>query len=104
MGLYHAQKAEEQQEEDLKNLLDLPIDIYELSSPNEMLDANKKALALAIKGLPTRNQQVLALYYDEELNLKEIGKVLDLSESRISQLLSESMARLRSALKDWSTI
>ena len=64
----------------------------------------KKALALAIKGLPTRNQQVLALYYDEELNLKEIGKVLDLSESRISQLLSESMARLRSALKDWSTI
>ena len=66
--------------------------------------AVKKALALAIKGLPTRNQQVLALYYDEELNLKEIGKVLDLSESRISQLLSESMARLRSALKDWSTI
>ncbi len=64
----------------------------------------KKALALAIKGLPTRNQQVLALYYDEELNLKEIGKVLDLSESRISQLLSESMARLRAALKDWSTI
>ena len=56
MRLYHAQKAEEQQEEDLKNLLDLPIDIYELSSPNEMLDTNKKALALA-KTLGIQNVQ-----------------------------------------------
>lgn len=52
MGLYHAQKAEE----DLKNFLDLPIDIYELSSPNEMLDKNKKALALA-KTLGIQNVQ-----------------------------------------------
>ncbi len=37
-----------------------------------------------------------------ELNLKEIGQVLDLSESRICQLMSQSMARLRSMLKDWS--
>ncbi|MGN0902381.1 MAG: RNA polymerase sigma factor FliA [Succinivibrio sp.] len=61
----------------------------------------KKSLAKAISELPEREQQVLALYYDEELNLKEIGKVLDLSESRISQLLSQCMARLRSMLKDW---
>lgn len=64
----------------------------------------KKALALAISNLPEREQQVLALYYDEELNLKEIGRVLDLSESRICQLLSQSMARLRSMLKDWSAM
>ncbi|MGN1281462.1 MAG: RNA polymerase sigma factor FliA [Succinivibrio sp.] len=64
----------------------------------------KKSLALAISKLPEREQQVLALYYDEELNLKEIGKVLDLSESRICQLLSQSMARLRSMLKDWSAM
>lgn len=64
----------------------------------------KKSLAEAISKLPEREQQVLALYYDEELNLKEIGKVLDLSESRICQLLSQSMARLRSMLKDWTTM
>lgn len=64
----------------------------------------KHALALAIEKLPKREQQVLALYYDEEMNLKEIGQVLDLSESRICQLLSQSMARLRSMLKDWTTI
>ncbi len=62
----------------------------------------KRSLAKAISALPEREQQVLALYYDEELNLKEIGKVLDLSESRICQLMSQSMARLRSMLKDWS--
>lgn len=62
----------------------------------------KRSLAEAIKKLPEREQQVLALYYDEELNLKEIGQVLELSESRICQLMSQSMARLRSMLKDWS--
>lgn len=61
----------------------------------------KVSLVEAIKKLPEREQQVLSLYYDEELNLKEIGKVLDLSESRISQLISQSMARLRALLKDW---
>ncbi len=61
----------------------------------------KVALAESIKNLPQREQQVLALYYDEELNLKEIGMVLELSESRICQLLSQSMARLRAMLKDW---
>lgn len=62
----------------------------------------KRSLADAIRKLPEREQQVLALYYDEELNLKEIGRVLELSESRICQLLSQSMVRLRSMLKDWS--
>ncbi|MCW9017610.1 MAG: RNA polymerase sigma factor FliA, partial [Kangiellaceae bacterium] len=44
---------------------------------------------------------VLALYYDEELNLKEIGEVLGVSESRISQINSQAMLRLQSRLKDW---
>lgn len=61
----------------------------------------KKALVEAIKKLPRREQQVLSLYYEEELNLKEIGSVLDLSESRICQIMSQSMARLRAALKEW---
>ena len=61
------------------------------------------ALAKAIKRLPEREQQVLALYYDEELNLREIGKVLELSESRICQIMSQAMARLRAALREWRT-
>lgn len=47
------------------------------------------ALADAIAHLPERERLVLALYYDEELNLKEIGEVLGVSESRISQLYKE---------------
>jgi RNA polymerase sigma factor for flagellar operon FliA len=49
----------------------------------------QSALADAIANLPERERLVLALYYDEELNLKEIGEVLGVSESRVSQLLSQ---------------
>ena len=59
------------------------------------------ALAEAIAGLPEREKLVLALYYDEELNLKEIGEVLGVSESRVSQLHSQCAARLRSRLGEW---
>lgn len=62
----------------------------------------KKALANAIKEIPEREQMVLSLYYNEELNLKEIGKVLTISESRACQLMSQAMGRLRSILKDWN--
>jgi len=43
----------------------------------------------------------VTLYYDSELNLREIGSVIGVSESRISQLLSQAMIRLRARLKDW---
>ncbi|MBV1789353.1 RNA polymerase sigma factor FliA [Marinobacterium sp. D7] len=59
------------------------------------------ALAKAIEGLPEREKLVLALYYDEELNLKEIGQVLGVTESRVSQIHSQAAARLRSRLRDW---
>ena len=59
------------------------------------------ALAQAIAGLPERERLVLSLYYDEELNLKEIGEVLGVSESRVSQLHSQCAARLRARLGDW---
>ena len=62
----------------------------------------RQALAKAISELPTREQQVLAFYYDEELNLREIGQVLEVSESRVCQILSQAMARLRSLLHDWT--
>lgn len=61
----------------------------------------QKALADAIAHLPEREKLVLSLYYDEELNLKEIGQVLGVSESRVSQLHSQCAARLRARLGEW---
>lgn len=59
-------------------------------------------LADAIRTLPEREQLVLALYYDEELNLKEIGAVLGVSESRVSQLHGQAAHRLRAKLVGWA--
>lgn len=64
-------------------------------------DGFHKALASAIAELPERERLVVSLYYDEELNLKEIGKVLGVSESRVSQISSQAMLRLRAKLADW---
>ncbi|WP_127476435.1 RNA polymerase sigma factor FliA [Sulfurivermis fontis] len=59
------------------------------------------SLAEAIESLPERERLVLSLYYDQELNLKEIGAVLNVTESRVSQLLSQAYLRLRGRLGDW---
>ena len=61
----------------------------------------RAALVEAIDGLPERERLLLSLYYDEELNLKEIGAVLGVSESRVSQLHSQCAARLRAKLTNW---
>lgn len=55
----------------------------------------------AIGILPEREKLMMAMYYEEELNLREIGEVLGVSESRVCQLHSQAMARLRSKLKEW---
>ncbi|EDL55032.1 MULTISPECIES: RNA polymerase sigma factor FliA [Vibrio] len=65
-------------------------------------DAFREALIESIKSLPEREALTLSLYYDEELNLKEIGEVLGVSESRVSQILSQSMQRLRTKLSAWT--
>ncbi|PWI35092.1 RNA polymerase sigma factor FliA [Vibrio albus] len=62
----------------------------------------RQALVDSIKSLPEREALVLSLYYDEELNLKEIGEVLGVSESRVSQIHSQSMQRLRTKLSAWT--
>ena len=59
------------------------------------------ALAAAIGELPEREKLVMALYYNEELNLKEIGAVLDVSESRISQIMSQATKRVRGKISNW---
>jgi len=61
----------------------------------------QKALTKAIEALPEREKLVISLYYDEELSLREIGKVIDVSESRVSQICSQAMLRLRARLADW---
>jgi RNA polymerase sigma factor for flagellar operon FliA len=58
----------------------------------------KEVVAAAIKQLPERLQQVLALYYAEECTLRQIGEILDVSESRVSQLHTEAVHRLRAAI------
>jgi len=57
------------------------------------------AVTDAISELPEREQLVMQLYYVEELNLKEIGEVLGVSESRVSQILSSVVKKLRGTLK-----
>ena len=63
----------------------------------------KKALAECITTLPEREALVLSLYYDEELNLREIGHVLDVSESRVSQIHSQALHRLKARMQSWQS-
>lgn len=63
--------------------------------------AFRQHLVAEIERLPEREQLVLSLYYDEELNLKEIGEVLSVSESRVSQIHSQAALRLRSRMSEW---
>jgi RNA polymerase sigma factor for flagellar operon FliA len=63
----------------------------------------QKALAHTITTLAEREAIVLSLYYDEELNLREIGEILDVSESRVSQIHSQAMLKLKSRMQTWRT-
>ncbi|MCG7499137.1 RNA polymerase sigma factor FliA [Vibrio sp. Of7-15] len=65
-------------------------------------DNFRSSLTEAIKTLPEREALVLSLYYDEELNLKEIGAVIGVSESRVCQIHSQAMQRLRAKLSAWT--
>lgn len=65
-------------------------------------DAFQVALVKTIETLPEKEALVLSLYYDEELNLKEIGAVLGVSESRVSQIHSQAMLRLKARMRSWT--
>ncbi len=66
-------------------------------TPDQALDHSqfRAELAESIRKLPEREQMVLSLYYEQELNLKEIGQILGVSESRVCQIHGQAMARLR---------
>jgi RNA polymerase sigma factor for flagellar operon FliA len=73
------------------------------SDPLAMLNDQRmrQALVDAIKLLPEREQYVMSMYYEHDMNLKEIAAVLKVTESRVCQLHSQSIARLRAKLRAW---
>jgi RNA polymerase sigma factor for flagellar operon FliA len=77
--------------------------LYITEEPLEGLsrDGFQEALAEAIMTLPERERLVISLYYDDELNMREIGDVLNISESRVSQISTQAVLRLRSRLSGW---
>ena len=84
------------------------IDHYEMLAAIEQGNAleqmakgeTRELLKKSIENLPVKERMVLSLYYSEELNMKEIGKVLALTESRVCQLHSQAILRLRSTMKE----
>ena len=71
--------------------------VSESDSPEEQVEAveTREWLAREITGLPEREQIVLSLYYNDEMNLKEIGAIIGVSESRVSQILTKVVGKLR---------
>jgi len=88
--------------EDGDHYLDEAVDQEEGPTDNLTREGFQQALANAIMGLPERERLVISLYYDEELNLREIGEVLNISESRVSQISTQAVLRLRSRLSEWT--
>ena len=72
------------------------------TGPLDALEANdfRSALAKAIGKLPGREGMVMSFYYDEELNLREIGEILGVSESRVCQIHGQALIRLRARLAE----
>jgi RNA polymerase sigma factor FliA len=80
--------------------IELVTDEHQQENPlHHLMEGNLRQRVMeAIEALPEREQLVLTLYYQEELNLKEIGAVLEVGESRVSQLHSQAIKRLRTKL------
>ena len=82
------------------NLIDTIKD-DEKKTPSSIIEDEEKIeiLAKAIDSLKERYKLILSLYYYEELTLKEIGRMLEISESRVSQLHSKAIVNLRNIIK-----
>ncbi len=85
-GDYYLEESQSQEEQPIEGL---------------SRDDFQQALTNAIAGLPERERLVISLYYDDELNLREIGEVLNVSESRVCQISTQAILRLRSRLSEW---
>ena len=87
-------------DEDQDSFLDRHVGDSEADPMNMLRDQRlRQALVAAIKNLPEREQFIMSMYYEQDMNLKEIAAVLDVTESRICQLHSQSIARLRAKMR-----
>jgi len=80
---------------DITTVDDLPLDDFQNPSIQAENDEIKLAIKDVLSGLPKREQQILALYYNEQLNFKEIADILNLTEARISQLHLISLTKIK---------
>jgi RNA polymerase sigma factor for flagellar operon FliA len=86
--------------EDDDTFLDRHVGDEEADPLNMLRDQRlRQALVDAIKNLPEREQFIMSMYYEQDMNLKEIAAVLDVTESRVCQLHSQSIARLRAKMR-----
>ena len=87
---------------DSEDFLDRFADVADQSPFDVLASAGfKKALSKAVTILPEREKMLMGMYYEQELNFKEIGTVLGISESRVCQLHSQAIVRLRGRMRDW---
>jgi len=96
------QHEEDEDDDAPKSFLEI---VKDVKSPNPAaqleIKETKRILGEVIEALPEKERLVITLYYYEELTMKEIGKVLDVSESRVCQMHSSAIIRLRAKLKNF---
>lgn len=92
----------DQPDEHTGETLALPQSDEATPSENIEFDSFRASLAEAIANLPERESLVMSLYYDEELNLREIGEILGVSESRVCQIHGQALVRLKARLVEWT--
>ncbi|KAB2313495.1 RNA polymerase sigma factor FliA [Betaproteobacteria bacterium SCN2] len=98
--LYYEDFSDEESSDFLERYL-----VDDVSDPLSLLedDGFRKGLIQAIEDLPEREKNLMGMYYEQDMNLKEIGAVMGVSESRICQLHSQAVARLRAKMKPWKS-
>lgn len=78
----------------------------QIDGPLDCLESDefRRGVARALRSLPEREKWVMSLYYDQDLNLREIGELLGVTESRVCQIHGQAVLRLRARLRDWRDV
>jgi len=86
------------------NMQDAAIPNSAENTPDESFisDEYRQQLTESIRLLPEKEQLVMSLYYDDELNFREIGEILDVTESRICQLHGQALLRVKARMSEWN--
>jgi RNA polymerase sigma factor for flagellar operon FliA len=86
------------------NLQDAAIPNSSENTPDQSFisDEYRQQLSESIRLLPEKEQLVMSLYYDDELNFREIGEILDVTESRICQLHGQALLRVKARMSEWN--